>query len=62
MPGLAWIKLSKLRKNAEICSEVAHTAAIEPAKRRFQADGWKVVAENPVWLDGQRDTSTNKAS
>jgi hypothetical protein len=55
-------KAQELRKNSENCAELAKTAASDPAKKRFQrmADGWKVVAENQEWLDGQRGENSKK--
>jgi hypothetical protein len=55
-------KAQELRKNAESCVELAKAAPSEPAKKRFQrlADGWKVVADNQEWLDGQRNERAKK--
>jgi len=57
-------KAQELRKKSESCVELAKIAATEPAKKRFQrmADGWKVVAENQEWLDGQPDENSKNES
>jgi hypothetical protein len=44
----------ELRNRAENCAELARAAAREPEKKRFKrmAEGWKTVADNQAWLDG----------
>jgi hypothetical protein len=45
----------ELKNRAENCAELAQTAESEPKKKRFErmAEGWKTVAENQAWLDGE---------
>ena len=46
-------KAEELRNHAENCAELAQAAA--PNNKRFErmAEGWKTVAENQAWLDGE---------
>jgi hypothetical protein len=48
-------KTEELKDRAENCAELAKTAESEPKKKRFErmAEGWKAVAENQAWLDGE---------
>ena len=48
-------KAEELRHHAENCAELAQAAAREPEKKRFErmAEGWKTVADNQAWLDGE---------
>jgi hypothetical protein len=48
-------KAEELRHHAENCAELARAAAREPEKKRFKrmAEGWKTVADNQAWLDGE---------
>jgi len=47
-------KAEELRHHAENCAELAQAATSEPNRKRFQrmAEGWKTVADNQAWLDG----------
>jgi len=48
-------KVEELRNRAETCAELAQAATNEPKKKRFErmAEGWKTVADNQAWLDGE---------
>ncbi len=48
-------KAEELRNHAENCAELAQAAESDPKKKRFErmAEGWKTVAENQAWLDGE---------
>ncbi len=48
-------KAEELRHHAENCAELAQAATSEPNKKRFErmAEGWKTVANNQAWLDGE---------
>ena len=48
-------KSEELRHRAENCTELAQDAKSGPDKKRFErmADGWKTVANNQSWLDGE---------
>ena len=48
-------KAEELRDRAENCAELAQAAKSEPNKKRFErmAKGWKIVADNQAWLDGE---------
>ena len=51
------------RHRAENCNELVQTAKNEPNKKRFErmAEGWKSVADNQAWLDGEDDVSPGGA-
>ena len=48
-------KAEELRHHAENCAELAQAATSAPSKKRFErmAEGWKTVADNQAWLDGE---------
>ena len=48
-------KAEDLRHHAQNCVEMAQAAKSGPDKKRFErmAEGWKTVAENQAWLDGE---------
>jgi hypothetical protein len=48
-------KAEELRNHAENCAELAQAATSAPNKKRFErmAEGWKTVADNQAWLDGE---------
>ena len=53
-------KAEELRDRADNCAELAKAAESEPQKKRFKrmAEGWKTVAENQAWLDGEDGKSS----
>jgi len=56
-------KAEELRHHAENCAELAQAATSEPNKKRFQrmAEGWKTVADNQAWLDGEDSSAKPSA-
>ena len=48
-------KTEEFENRAENCTELAKSAEGEPKKKRFErmAEGWKTVAKNQAWLDGE---------
>ncbi len=56
-------KAEELRHHAENCAELAQAAKSAPNKKRFErmAEGWKTVADNQAWLDGE-DSSAKPGS
>jgi hypothetical protein len=56
-------KVEELRHHAENCAELAQAATNEPNKKRFErmAEGWKIVADNQAWLDGEDSNAKSSA-
>jgi hypothetical protein len=52
-------RAEELRLHAENCAELAEAAKSAPNKKRFErmAEGWKTVADNQAWLDGEDDNA-----
>jgi hypothetical protein len=50
-------KADELRKIADNCQELAQASEESPKKKRLErlADGWKKLAQNQAWLDGDPD-------
>ena len=48
-------KTEEFENRAENRTELAKSAESEPKKKRFErmAEGWKTVAKNQAWLDGE---------
>jgi hypothetical protein len=42
---------------------LAQAATNEPKKKRFErmAEGWKIVADNQAWLDGEDSSAKSSA-
>jgi hypothetical protein len=55
-------KSDELKKIASNCVEMAEAAKDIPQKKRFErlADGWKNLAKNQAWLDGETATPVPK--
>ena len=53
----------ELSSHAENCAELAQAAKSPPNNKRFErmAAGWKTVADNQAWLDGE-DSSAKPGS
>jgi hypothetical protein len=53
-------KSDELRQNADNCVELAKATKNGPLKKRLErlAQGWKNVAENQAWLDGEPEEDT----
>jgi len=47
------------RQNADNCSELAETAATDPARQRFKRMevSWRALATEQDWLDGQIESA-----
>lgn len=54
----------EFRKNAENCAELADATDSKPQKKRFErmAEGWKQIAKDQAWLDGEKDPGSDVAS
>ena len=46
----------ELKKFAQNCTDLAHTAHSEPNKKRFErmAEAWNDLAQSQAWLDGEK--------